>query len=83
MDKDFTGTFIRRLSLAAIIATAGVMLTALIYVKTTGIDMGAHGWIALLVGTVISFAVSGVLTTVLVMGRRNGTDEAATEIEWE
>lgn len=83
MDRDFKTKFIRRLTLAGIAATAAMMLFAFIYVKTSGIGMGAHGWVALFVGTVLSFLLSGILTTVLVFGRRNGTDDAATEIEWE
>lgn len=83
MERDFQGRFVRRLALGGIVATALVMAFALVYVRVTGISMGAHGWIALSVGTVISFLVSGILTTVLVMGGRNGTDDAATDIEWE
>jgi|GEM_PF-1721789 len=42
--------------------------------------MSGHGWFALALGVGFSVIVGGVLTTVLVIGRRRGFDEAAHEI---
>ncbi|WP_291843130.1 hypothetical protein [Maricaulis sp.] len=48
-------------------------------IRLAGVEMSAHGWIALGLGTVVSLALGGTLSTVLVISRRRGFDEAAHE----
>ena len=48
-------------------------------IRLSGVTMGLHGWIALGLGCVFSIALGGTLTTVLVISRRRGFDEAAYE----
>lgn len=43
-------------------------------------EMGAHGWVALVLGTVLSFVVGGGLSAILVVSRRRGYDEAAHDL---
>ena len=77
----FAAKLIGGLAVGAVIATCVVMgLVWLLSRSSMGADMSGHGWVALLAGTVVSFIVAGVLTTVLVLGRRNGFDEGAHEI---
>jgi len=80
---EFKAKFIRRLVLGMIVAAALMLAFAAIYTRSSGIEMSGHGWIAMIVGTVISFAIAGTLTAVMVLGRRSGGDEAAGDIEWE
>ncbi|MEQ8322336.1 MAG: hypothetical protein RH946_18890 [Rhodospirillales bacterium] len=72
------------LAVGAVIATITVMGLVWAFSKSSmGADMSDHGWIALLAGTMVSFLVAGVLSTVLILGRRNGFDEGAHEIVWD
>lgn len=48
-------------------------------IRLAGVEMSLHGWIALGLGTVVSLALGGALSTVLVISRRRGFDEAAHE----
>ena len=48
-------------------------------IKLTGVEMSVHGWIALGLGITVSLALGGTLSTVLVISRRRGFDEAAYE----
>ena len=80
----FAAKLIGGLAVGAVIATFVVMgMVWLLSRSSMGADMSSHGWVALLAGTVVSFIVAGVLTTVLVLGRRNGFDEGAHEIVWD
>ena len=44
------------------------------------LHMGIHGWIALVLGTVLSLVLGGGLSAVLVISRRRGFDEAAHQV---
>tara|TARA_R110001606_G_scaffold3841_1_gene18511 strand:- start:235 stop:513 length:279 start_codon:yes stop_codon:yes gene_type:complete len=80
----FAAKLIGGLAVGAVIATFVVMgMVWLLSRSSMGADMSSHGWVALLAGTVVSFIVAGALTTVLVLGRRNGFDEGAHEIVWD
>lgn len=80
----FTTKLIGGLAVGAVVATCTVMGLVWLFSRSSmGADMSDHGWIALLSGTIVSFLVAGVLTTVLVLGRRNGFDEGAHEIVWD
>tara|TARA_R110000787_G_scaffold169657_3_gene282367 strand:- start:577 stop:855 length:279 start_codon:yes stop_codon:yes gene_type:complete len=80
----FAAKLIGGLAVGAVIATIVVMgMVWLLSRSSMGADMSSHGWVALLAGTVVSFIVAGALTTVLVLGRRNGFDEGAHEIVWD
>jgi len=46
-------------------------------IRLAGVEMSLHGWIALGLGTTVSLALGGALSTVLVISRRRGFDEAA------
>lgn len=81
--EEFKSKFIGRLTLGMTVAGILMLVFAAVYTNITGVDMGTHGWMAMIVGTVISFAIAGLLTAVMVLGRRSGGDEAAGEIEWE
>lgn len=48
-------------------------------IKLAGVEMSVHGWVALGLGIVVSLALGGALSTVLVISRRRGFDEAAHE----
>ena len=80
----FATKLIGGLAVGAVGATCTVMgLVFLLSRSSMGADMSGHGWIALLAGTAISFLVAGALTTILVLGRRNGFDEGAHEFVWD
>ncbi|BDX00154.1 hypothetical protein [Maricaulis maris] len=49
-------------------------------IQLADVTMSMHGWIALGLGVVFSVALGGTLTTVLVISRRRGFDEAAHEV---
>ncbi|WP_375284359.1 hypothetical protein [Marinicauda pacifica] len=44
------------------------------------VEMGAHGWVALVLGTVLSLIVGGGLSAILVISRRRGFDEGAHDL---
>jgi len=80
----FATKLIGGLAVGAIVATCTVMGLVFLFSRSSmGADMTSHGWIALLSGTVVSFLVAGILSTVLILGRRNGFDEGAHEIVWD
>ena len=79
----FKKMFLRRLALGLVITAALTILLVGLYAHIQGVAMGAHGWIAMIIGVVFSFALGGALTAVMVLGRRAGGDEAAGEIDWE
>tara|TARA_R110001599_G_scaffold101944_4_gene260476 strand:- start:574 stop:855 length:282 start_codon:yes stop_codon:yes gene_type:complete len=80
----FAAKLIGGLTAGAIVATIAVMGLVWLFSRSSmGSDMSGHGWTALLAGTVVSFIVAGVLSTVLILGRRNGFDEGAHEIVWD
>ncbi|MEO0981612.1 MAG: hypothetical protein AAFX03_03050 [Pseudomonadota bacterium] len=61
---------------AACAATIGLIAVA---TAAMGATMSIHGWAALIIGAVLSFAVGLSLSALLVWGRRNGYDEGAHE----
>ncbi len=72
-------------SILSLIAVAIILLGGIAYLLVGSqmlpdCEMSRHGWIALGLGTGFSILVGGALTTVLVIGRRRGFDEAAHEI---
>jgi high-affinity Fe2+/Pb2+ permease len=80
----YAAKLIGGLAVGAIVATCTVMGLVWLFSRSSmGADMSDHGWIALLAGTMVSFLVAGVLSTVLILGRRNGFDEGAHEIVWD
>ena len=40
-------------------------------------ELGAHGWVALVLGTLLSLIIGGGLSAILIISRRRGYDEAA------
>lgn len=79
----FKAQFLRRLTIGLIITAALMMAFGGAYAYFSSSNMGVHGWIAMCVGIIFSFALAGVLTAVMVLGRRAGGDESAGEIDWE
>jgi len=79
----FKARFLRRLMLGMFVAAILMLAFGGAYTHFSGVSMSMHGWIAMAIGTFISFAIAGVLTAVMVLGRRSGGDEAAGEIDWE
>jgi hypothetical protein len=69
------------LSLLAVIIVVGMGVAFMLVGvdRLPAFEMGPHGWFALGLGTVLSVVIGGVLTTVLVVSRRNGFDETAHE----
>lgn len=82
-DDGFRARFLRRLTLGMTFAALCMLAFGGAYAHFSHSNMGLHGWVAMAVGTVISFTLAGVLTAVMVLGRRGGADEAAGEIDWE
>lgn len=64
--------------LAAIVICAAFIF--LIAHQLPSAEMGAHGWVALVLGTVLSLTVGGGLCAILVISRRRGYDEAAHDL---
>ncbi|WP_323762387.1 hypothetical protein [Maricaulis sp.] len=62
-------------AIVAIVACGAFVIFGMI--KLAGVEMSLHGWIALGLGTAVSLVLGGVLSTVLVISRRRGFDEAA------
>ncbi len=62
----------------AALCVATIVMVA-IMTSAMGVAMSLHGWIALIIGTIMSFALGLGLTAILVWGRRNGFDEGAHE----
>ena len=79
----FKKQFVRRLTLGLVFGAVLMMAFGGIYAFASSSNMGVHGWIAMCVGIIVSFALAGVLTAVMVLGRRAGLDESAGEIDWE
>jgi ABC-type Fe3+-siderophore transport system permease subunit len=80
----FAAKLIGGLTIGAVVATGAVMGLVWLFSRSAmGSDMSGNGWTALLAGTAVSFLVTGVLSTVLILGRRNGFDEGAHEIVWD
>ena len=79
----FKSRFLRQLAIGLILSAVLMMAFGGLYAYLSGSNMGAHGWIAMCIGIVLSFALAGVLTAVMVLGRRAGMDEAAGEVDWE
>lgn len=79
----FKSKFLRQLFIGLVITTILTIVLVGLFAYFQGVEMGAHGWIAMIVGIVLSFALGGTLTAVMVLGRRAGGDEAAGEIDWE
>ncbi len=78
MDRKLPPNLIKWLGAITLFGT----LAAVIAVISFGVELSAHGWGAMLAGTLLSFLLGSVLTAVLVFGRRHGYDEAA-DIRWD
>ena len=81
--KAFKTMFLRRLIVGLLVAMAATIIFVAVFAHIQNVEMGAHGWLAMIIGIVFSFALGGLLTAVMVLGRRAGGDEAAGEIDWE
>lgn len=79
----FKSKFLRQLFIGLVIVTLITIALIGLFAYSSGVAMGPHGWIAMIIGIVLSFALGGTLTAVMVLGRRAGGDEAAGEIDWE
>jgi len=79
----FKARFVRQLAIGMTILAILMMAFGGIYAFASDSNMGVHGWIAMCIGIILSFILAGVLTAVMVLGRRAGMDEAAGEIDWE
>ncbi|WP_192900953.1 hypothetical protein [Marinicauda algicola] len=68
----------------ALVTLAGVAISVVFLVFAgkllPAVEMGVHGWAALVLGTALSFLVGGGLSAILVIGRRRGYDEAAHDL---
>ena len=81
--RAFKAQFLRRLKIGLILTSVIMIALVGIYAHVSEVEMSAHGWIAMCIGIVLSFALGGALTAVMVLGRRSGGDEAAGRIDWE
>ena len=79
----FKSKFLKQLFIGLVIVTIVTMVLVGLFAYSQGAKMGPHGWFAMMIGIVISYALGGTLTAVMVLGRRAGGDEAAGEIDWE
>lgn len=79
----FKAKFLRQLTIGLVITAILMMAFGGAYAYFTKSNMGVHGWIAMCVGIILSFALAGLLTAIMVLGRRAGGDESAGEIDWE
>lgn len=82
-EKIFKAMFLRRLTIGLILTAAVMIAFGGAYAHYSDSNMGLHGWIAMCIGTVLSFALAGVLTAIMVLGRRAGGDEVAGRVDWE
>jgi hypothetical protein len=84
MDQNFSKKLISRLLIGGAFAAAGIVALVYFYSQSSmGASMSRQGWTALIAGTIVSVLVSVALTSVLVLGRRNGYDDSANEIVWK
>lgn len=79
----FKPWFLKRLAAGLFVAAVLMLAFGAAYTHFSGVTMGMHGWVAMTIGIFVSFAIAGTLTAVMVLGRRNGGDEAAGGIDWE
>ena len=79
----FKRMFLRRLVLGLSVITVLMIVLVGAFARMEGVALGPHGWFAMIIGIVVSFALGGTLTAVMVLGRRAGGDEAAGQIDWE
>lgn len=69
----------------AVLVTAALIIAACSAFLVWGLgslpslEMGVHGWVALVLGTLLSVVVGGGLAAILIISRRRGYDEAAHE----
>lgn len=79
----FKAKFLKRLAIGLVV-TAMLMIAAIGAITYfSGIAMSGHGWAAMCIGIILSLALGGGLTSIMVLGRRAGGDEAAGKIDWE
>ena len=79
----FKERFLRQLGIGLLIVAVITIVVVSLFANAQGVEMGPHGWFAMIVGIIVSYGIGGLLTAVMVLGRRAGGDEAASEIEWE
>jgi ABC-type multidrug transport system permease subunit len=72
-------------STVAVLITAALIVAACTAFLIWGLnsmpdlEMGVHGWVALVLGTLLSVVVGGGLAAILIISRRRGYDEMAHE----
>ncbi|GGE47388.1 hypothetical protein GCM10011367_22720 [Marinicauda pacifica] len=76
MNRNAIGTALVVLAAIAIC----VVFMVVIWRQLPAVEMGAHGWVALALGTLLSLIVGGGLSAILVISRRRGYDEGAHEL---
>jgi len=66
----------------AVLAAIAICVVFMVFIgrQLPAVEMGAHGWVALALGTLLSLIVGGGLSAILVIGRRRGYDEAAHDL---
>ena len=67
------------IGLVVLVCAGLVAYLVLGYADLPVIHMSGHGWFALGLGVGFSILLGGVLSTVLIIGRRRGFDESAHE----
>ena len=67
------------IGLVAVVCLALIAYLVFGYAELPAIHMSGHGWFALGLGIVFSVVLGGVLSAVLIIGRRRGFDESAHE----
>lgn len=74
-------------SLILLVLALGGLLAAAVWGAVSGwlggpeVDIGIHGWIALIGGSVITFAVGGGLMALVFYSARKGFDDAAVRLD--
>lgn len=64
------------------VGTLAICVYALIFIgrQIPAVEMGVHGWVALVLGTIVSLIVGGGLAAILVISRRRGFDDGAHDL---
>jgi len=70
------------ISATFIVCAAGALMLVMAVSSYYKVEMSAHGWGAMIAGTVLSLILGIGLTTLLVWSRRDGFDERA-DLKWE
>lgn len=67
------------IGMAVVVCAALLVFLVVGYADLPAIHMSGHGWFALGLGIGFSVLLGGVLSAVLIIGRRRGFDESAHE----